>query len=38
MRAREAIRAVIRNAVAGYRRGDSYEVPMPATLATAVKP
>jgi SAM-dependent methyltransferase len=36
--AREAIRAAIRNAVAGYRRGDSYEVPMPATLATAVKP
>ena len=36
--AREAIRAAIRNAVAGYRCGDSYEVPMPATLATAVKP
>jgi len=36
--AREAIRAVIRNAGAGYRRGDSYEAPMPATLATAVKP
>jgi ubiquinone/menaquinone biosynthesis C-methylase UbiE len=35
---RESIRAAIRNAVASYRRGDSYEVPMPATLATAVKP
>jgi len=36
--AREAIRAAVRDAVAAYRRGDSYEVPMPATLATAVKP
>jgi SAM-dependent methyltransferase len=36
--AREAIRAAVRDVVAGHRRGDSYEVPMPATLATAVKP
>jgi SAM-dependent methyltransferase len=36
--AREAIRIAVRDAVAPYRRGDSYEVPMPATLATAVKP
>ena len=36
--AREAIKAVLRDTVAAYRRGDSFEVPMPAALATAVKP
>jgi SAM-dependent methyltransferase len=36
--AKEAIRAAMRDTVVTYRRGDSYEVPMPATLATAVKP
>jgi SAM-dependent methyltransferase len=36
--AREAIRAAVREVVAGYKRGDSYEVPMPAMLATAAKP
>lgn len=34
----EAIKAVLRDTVAAYRRGDSYEVPMSAALATAVKP
>jgi SAM-dependent methyltransferase len=33
-----AIRAAMRGAVAAHRRGDCYEVPMPAMLATAVKP
>lgn len=36
--AREAIKAAMRNTVAAYRRGDSYDVPMPAALAAAVKP
>ncbi len=36
--AREAIKAAMRDRVAAYRCGDSYEVPMPAALATAVKP
>lgn len=36
--AREAIRAALRQTVASYRKGDLYEVPMPAVLATAVKP
>jgi hypothetical protein len=36
--AREAIKAAMRDTVAAYRSGDSYEVPMPAALATAVKP
>src|ERR1051326_8457542 len=34
--AREAIRASMRDAMAAYRRGDVYEVPVPAVLATAV--
>jgi SAM-dependent methyltransferase len=37
-RAREAIRAAVRETVATYKRGDHFEVPMPAVLATAVKP
>lgn len=36
--AREAIKTAMRHTVAAYRCGDSYEVPMPAALATAVKP
>ena len=36
--AREAIKAAMRDTVAAYKRGDSYEVPMPAALATALKP
>lgn len=36
--ARQAIRAAMRDAVVAYRRGDLYEVPVPAVLATAVKP
>jgi ubiquinone/menaquinone biosynthesis C-methylase UbiE len=36
--ATEAIKTAIRDAVAPYRRGDRYEVPMPAALSTAVKP
>lgn len=36
--AREAIRTAMRDTVVTYKRGESYEVPMPATLATAVKP
>lgn len=36
--ARGLIRAALRDAVAAHRRGDSYEVPMPATLGTATKP
>jgi SAM-dependent methyltransferase len=36
--AREAIRAAVRGVVAACRRDDSYEVPMAAALATAVKP
>ena len=37
-RAREAIQAALRDAVTVYKRGDFYEVPMPAILAAAVKP
>ena len=36
--AREAIKAAVRDTVAAYRSGASYEVPMPAALASAVKP
>ena len=36
--AREAIRSMMRDTAAGYRRGDRYELPMPAVLATAVRP
>lgn len=36
--AREAIKTALRETVASYRRGDSFEVPMPAALAAAVKP
>lgn len=36
--AREAIRAALRETVAAYRRGDAFELPAPAMLATAVKP
>ena len=36
--AREAIRTAVRETVATYKRGDHFEVPMPAVLATAVKP
>lgn len=37
-RAREAIQAALRDAVTDYKRGEYYEVPMPAALAAAVKP
>src|SRR5512132_125256 len=37
-RAREAIRAAIRETVVTYKRGDHFEVPMPAVLAKAAKP
>jgi ubiquinone/menaquinone biosynthesis C-methylase UbiE len=37
-RAREAIREAVREAIFAYRRGDEYEVPMPAIIAAAVKP
>jgi ubiquinone/menaquinone biosynthesis C-methylase UbiE len=36
--ARESIRAALRETVARYRRGDTFEVPMPAVVASAVKP
>lgn len=36
--AREAIRAALRNAVGVYKRGEYYDVPMPAALAVAIKP
>jgi len=36
--AREAIRAALRETVAGYKVGDHYEVPMPAVLAVGHKP
>jgi SAM-dependent methyltransferase len=36
--ARDAIKVAVRETVLAYRRGDSYEVPMPAVLSTAVKP
>jgi SAM-dependent methyltransferase len=35
--ARDAIRAALRETVMSYKRGDHYEVPMPAVLATALK-
>lgn len=35
---REAIKRALRDTVAGYKRGDYYEVPAPAVLAAAVKP
>ena len=37
-RARETIRASVRDAINGYLRGAKYEVPMPAILVSAVKP
>jgi SAM-dependent methyltransferase len=36
-RAREAIRAALREIVMAYKRGDHFELPMPAVVATAVK-
>lgn len=36
--AREAIKTALRDTVAAYKRGDQFEVPLPAILATAVKP
>jgi ubiquinone/menaquinone biosynthesis C-methylase UbiE len=36
--AKESIKAAMRDTVSAYKRGDLYEVPMPAALATAVKP
>ena len=36
--AKRAIKAALRETVAGYRRGDTYDIPTPAVLATAVKP
>jgi len=36
--ARQAIKRALRDTVAGYKRGDVFEVPAPAVLATAVKP
>jgi ubiquinone/menaquinone biosynthesis C-methylase UbiE len=36
--ARAAIRAALRLTVSAYRRGDHFEIPMPAVLATARKP
>ena len=36
--ARAAIREAVREAISAYRRGDEYEVPMPAVVAAAVKP
>lgn len=35
--ARDAIRAALRETVMGYQRGDLFEVPMPAIVASAVK-
>jgi ubiquinone/menaquinone biosynthesis C-methylase UbiE len=35
---REAIKLALRDTVASYKRGDNFEVPAPAVLATAVKP
>ena len=37
-RAREAIRVAVRETVAAYKRGDHFEVPMPALVAAATKP
>jgi hypothetical protein len=36
--AREAIKRALRDTVVMYKRGDYFEVPAPAILATAVKP
>jgi SAM-dependent methyltransferase len=36
--AREAIKAAVSKVISGFRRGDQYEVPMPAVLAVAIKP
>ena len=36
--ARETIRTAVRDAINTYRHGAKYEVPMPAILASAVKP
>ncbi|HMF12150.1 MAG TPA: methyltransferase domain-containing protein [Gemmataceae bacterium] len=36
--ARDAIRAALRTTVMEYRRGEYFDIPMPAVLATAVKP
>lgn len=36
--ARETIRAALRQTVSAYRTGDRFEVPMPAVIASAVKP
>ena len=36
--ARDAIRAALRETVMAYKRGDHFEVPMPAVIASAVKP
>jgi ubiquinone/menaquinone biosynthesis C-methylase UbiE len=36
--AREAIKATVCKTISGFRRGDQYEVPMPAVLAVAIKP
>jgi len=36
--AREAIKAAVSQVISGFRRGDQYEVPMPAVLAAAIKP
>lgn len=36
--ARAAIRAALRETVMAYQRGDHFEVPMPAVIATAAKP
>lgn len=35
---RDAIRAAVCKTITGFRRGEEYEVPMPAVLAAAVKP
>lgn len=36
--ARQVIREAVRQTISAYRRGDIYEVPMPAVLVAAVKP
>jgi ubiquinone/menaquinone biosynthesis C-methylase UbiE len=36
--ARQAIREAVRQAVSAYRKGNAYEVPMPAVVAAAVRP
>jgi SAM-dependent methyltransferase len=36
--AREAIRSALRETATAYKRGDTYELPMPAVVASAVKP